>query len=69
MSLCKERVDSLKAHFVIECSDNEFPDRDGAAMRKERFDSKVAVDAFDLRRIEGCIRPSRYPAKIHALGN
>ena len=41
--------------LVLQRADNEFPDREHAAMVEERAHAQVRIDAFYLRRIDAAV--------------
>ncbi len=61
------RIDGLQAHFVVQRSVNELADRDLAAVREERPNAKVWIDADDSRRVEGSVWQRRQRAIVNAL--
>ena len=57
-----------KPELVLQRADDEFPDREHAAMVEERADAQVRIDTFDLRRIDAAVgqRPNHTVADSFA---
>ena len=62
-------VDRLQSHLVLQRADDEFADRELAAMGEEGTHAEVAVDAFDARGVYGPVGKHGQRAVRDAFGD
>ncbi len=60
-------IDGLQSHLVIQRADDEFANRDLAAVREKRPHAQIRIDADHARRIDGPVRQRDQTAVEHAL--